>query len=77
MYSFYIQIIILFIPYFRLDLLADVIQKQNHRILCNKYKQLNWKNLPKHVRRLWSFLAVNQSYFNPLNSWKVEQIAQQ
>lgn len=57
--------------------MTEVVQKQNHRGLCNKYTNVNWKNLPKSVRRLWSFLAVNQSYPSPLNKWTVEQIAQQ
>jgi len=65
----------IYTTFYRLDLLANLIQKQNHKIVCSKYKKMNWKNLPKSIRRLWSFLAVNQSY--PLNSWKAEQIAQQ
>lgn len=60
-----------------LTLLAEVEQKQKQRTLCNKYTQVHWKNLPKSVRRLWSFLAVNQSYPNPLNKWTVQQTALQ
>lgn len=65
-----------YITFYRLTLLAEVEQKQNRRALCNKYTQLHWKNLPKSIRRLWVFLAVNQSYPSPLKSWTVEQIAQ-
>ncbi|KAF0770310.1 Uncharacterized protein FWK35_00000802 [Aphis craccivora] len=60
-----------------LTLLAEVEQKQKQRTLCNKYTQVHWKNLPKSVRRLWSFLSVNQSYPNPLNKWTVQQTALQ
>ncbi|XP_025197043.1 uncharacterized protein LOC112595869 [Melanaphis sacchari] len=60
-----------------LTLLAEVEQKQKQRTLCNKYTQINWKNLPKNVRRLWSFLSVYQSYPNPLNKWTVQQTALQ
>lgn len=57
--------------------MTDVVQKQNNRILYNKQTKNDWKALPKSVRRLWSFLAVNQEYPNKLNNWTVEQIAQQ
>ncbi|XP_060861457.1 uncharacterized protein LOC132938560 [Metopolophium dirhodum] len=60
-----------------LTLLAEVEQKQKQRTLCNKYTTINWKNLPKSVRRLWSFLSVNQSYPNPLSKWTVKQTALQ
>uniref|UniRef100_A0A2S2NSI1 Otoancorin n=1 Tax=Schizaphis graminum TaxID=13262 RepID=A0A2S2NSI1_SCHGA len=60
-----------------LTLLAEVEQKQKQRILCNKFVQFNWKNLPKSVRRLWSFLSVNQSFPNPLTKWTVQQTALQ
>lgn len=60
-----------------MTLLAEVEQKQKQRTLCNKYTTINWKNLPKSVRRLWSFLSVNQSYPNPLSKWTVKQTALQ
>lgn len=60
-----------------MTLLAEVEQKQKQRILCNKYMKVNWKNLPKSVRRLWSFLSVNQSYPNSLSKWTVKQTALQ
>jgi len=60
-----------------LNLLAEVEQKQKQRTLFNKYTTINWKNLPKSVRRLWSFLSVNQSYPNPLSKWTVKQTALQ
>ncbi|VVC44291.1 Hypothetical protein CINCED_3A001515 [Cinara cedri] len=59
-----------------LTLLTEAEQKQNHRAFCNIYKQSNWKNLPKSVRRSWSMLLINQSYPSALNKWTVEQIAQ-
>jgi len=59
-----------------LNLLTEVVQKQNHRISCNKYTQITWESLPQSVRKLWSFLAVNQSFPIPLNEWTIKQIAQ-
>ncbi|XP_022161558.1 uncharacterized protein LOC111027479 [Myzus persicae] len=59
-----------------LTLLAEVEQKQKQRALCNKYT-VNWKNLPKSIRRLWSFLSANQSYPNQLSKWTVKQTALQ
>lgn len=59
-----------------MTLLAEVEQKQKQRALCNKYT-VNWKNLPKSIRRLWSFLSANQSYPNQLSKWTVKQTALQ
>lgn len=58
-------------------MLAEVVQKQNNKILYRKHTKINWKNLPKNVRKLWSFLAVNQEYPNKLSNWTTEQIAHQ
>lgn len=56
--------------------MTEVEQKQNHRMLCNKYTHDNWRNLPKSIKRLWSYLAINQSYPSILSKWTVEQIDQ-
>lgn len=57
-------------------MLTESVEKPNHRSLCNKYTQVEWKSLPKNVRKLWAFLAVNQSFPSSLNEWTVKQIAQ-
>lgn len=61
---------------YRLNLLNEVIQKSKYSISCDKDTQIYWKNLPKSARKLWSFLAINQSFPSPLNEWTVKQIAQ-
>lgn len=60
-----------------MTLLAEAKQKQ--KLLCNNNNniQVHWKNMPKSIRRLWSLVAVNQSFPNPLSKWTVEQIALQ
>lgn len=57
-------------------MLTEAVQKQNHRISCNKNTPITWDNLPQNVRKLWAFLAVNQSFPSPLNEWTIKQIAQ-
>lgn len=57
----------------RLNLLAGI--EKNPNDLDKNCTQIDWKDLPKSVRRTWSFLAANQSYPNSLKQWTVKQIA--
>ncbi|XP_050528946.1 uncharacterized protein LOC126898698 [Daktulosphaira vitifoliae] len=46
----------------------DLNENREHRERCNIIYN-RWKNLPKYIRRLWSFLAINNSLPIPLEEW--------
>ncbi|XP_050441383.1 uncharacterized protein LOC126846182 isoform X2 [Adelges cooleyi] len=49
-------------------------EEHSHRRMCVNSSNVDWKDLSKNVKRLWSFLAVKYSYPKPLDEWSSDEI---